>query len=54
MPVTEYRKPWKSYREQLDQLISRGLTVTNHPKALECLQRGGCFDAADKAERGWP
>lgn len=43
MPVTEYRKPWKSYAEQLDLLISRGLTVTNHPKALECLQRIGYY-----------
>lgn len=36
-----YSKPWQSYEEQLDLLISRGLAVTDRPKALEYLQRIG-------------
>ncbi|MBK1720309.1 Abi family protein [Thiocystis violacea] len=38
-----YSKPWKSHNEQLDLLISRGLIVTDRPKALECLQRIGYY-----------
>ncbi len=38
-----YSKPWQSYAEQLDLLISRGLTVTDRPKALEYLQRIGYY-----------
>jgi len=36
-----YTKPWKSFGEQLDLLISRGLIVTDRAKALEYLQRIG-------------
>jgi len=43
MTVIEYCKPWKSYEEQLDLLISRGLEVTDRPKALEYLQRIGYY-----------
>ncbi|MCF7976440.1 MAG: Abi family protein [Chromatiaceae bacterium] len=38
-----YSKPWQSYSEQLDLLISRGLVVTDRPKALEYLQRIGYY-----------
>ena len=38
-----YNKPWKSYEEQLDLLISRGLAVTDRSKALEYLQRVGYY-----------
>ncbi|MGV6827399.1 MAG: Abi family protein, partial [bacterium] len=38
-----YSKPWQSYEEQLDLLISRGLAVTDRPKALEYLQRIGYY-----------
>lgn len=38
-----YLKPWQSYYEQLDLLISRGLSVTDRPKALEYLQRIGYY-----------
>ena len=38
-----YTKPWKSYEEQLDLLIARGLEVTDRPKALEYLERIGYY-----------
>jgi abortive infection bacteriophage resistance protein len=38
-----YTKPWKSFGEQLDLLISRGLIVTDRAKALEYLQRIGYY-----------
>lgn len=38
-----YSKPWMSYREQLDQLMARGMTVTDEPKALEYLERVGYY-----------
>lgn len=38
-----YSKPWQSYEEQLDLLISRGLAVTDHPKVLEYLHRIGYY-----------
>jgi len=38
-----YSKPWRSYDEQLDLLISRGLTVTDRPLALEYLERIGYY-----------
>ena len=38
-----YSKPWRSYEEQLDMLISRGLAVTDRSKALEYLQRIGYY-----------
>jgi abortive infection bacteriophage resistance protein len=38
-----YEKPWLSYREQLDKLKNRGLSVTDEPKALEYLERIGYY-----------
>ncbi|WP_397596992.1 Abi family protein [Silanimonas sp.] len=38
-----YEKPWKSYSDQLDQLIARGLGVTDRSKALDCLERIGYY-----------
>lgn len=38
-----YVKPWMSYQDQLTQLISRGLIVTDQPKALSCLERIGYY-----------
>lgn len=42
MKVT-YTKNWKSFDEQLDQLIDRGMIVTDRIKALECLERIGYY-----------
>jgi len=38
-----YSKPWLSHNDQLDLLISRGLAVTDRPKALAYLQRIGYY-----------
>ncbi len=38
-----YEKPWKSYQDQLNQLIERGLNVTDRPKALHYLERIGYY-----------
>jgi abortive infection bacteriophage resistance protein len=38
-----YDKPWKTYQEQLDVLIGRGLVVTDHSKALQYLERIGYY-----------
>ncbi|MNX29305.1 Abi-like protein [compost metagenome] len=38
-----YVKPWKSYIEQLDQLIGRGMAVTDRDRALGCLERIGYY-----------
>lgn len=38
-----YPKPWKSYQEQLDQLIARGMSVTDNAKALDYLERIGYY-----------
>lgn len=38
-----YSKPWKSYQKQLDQLIARGMTVTDNDKALDYLERIGYY-----------
>lgn len=38
-----YDKPWKSYQDQLDQLIQRGMTVTDQAKALHYLERIGYY-----------
>ena len=43
MSREEIAKPWKSYEEQLDLLISRGLAVTDRSKALDYLQRIGYY-----------
>lgn len=36
-------KPWKSYEQQLDLLVSRGLAVTDRPTALGYLERIGYY-----------
>ena len=41
--MKRYDKPWKSYQEQLDMLIGRGLTVTDRAKALQYLERIGYY-----------
>lgn len=38
-----YPKPWKSYADQLDQLISRGMVVTDRALALDYLERIGYY-----------
>lgn len=38
-----YDKPWKSYADQLDQLVERGLLVTDKAKALHYLERIGYY-----------
>lgn len=38
-----YDKPWKSYQDQLDQLIQRGMIVTDTDKALHYLERIGYY-----------
>lgn len=38
-----YTKPWQSYEEQLDLLVSRGLQVTDRVRALEYLERIGYY-----------
>lgn len=41
--MTTYDKPWKSYEDQLNELIDRGLSVTDRSKALDYLQRIGYY-----------
>lgn len=38
-----YAKPWKSYEEQLDQLMRRGMQVTDKGRALDHLERIGYY-----------
>lgn len=38
-----YTKPWKSYEEQLDQLVGRGMLVTDRARALDHLERIGYY-----------
>lgn len=38
-----YTKPWKSYEEQLDTLIARGMSVTDRAAALDYLERIGYY-----------
>ena len=38
-----YNKPWKSYDDQLDLLIERGLSVTDRTKALNYIERIGYY-----------
>lgn len=38
-----YTKPWKSYDEQLDTLIERGMSVTDRAAALDYLERIGYY-----------
>lgn len=38
-----YPKPWKSYTDQLEQLIDRGMIVTDQDRALDYLKRVGYY-----------
>ncbi|MCG5509015.1 Abi family protein [Ectothiorhodospira lacustris] len=38
-----YHKPWKSYDDQLNQLIERGMLVTDRERALDYLERIGYY-----------
>lgn len=38
-----YTKPWKSYTDQLEQLIERGMRVTDTDRALDYLERIGYY-----------
>ena len=38
-----YPKPWKSYADQLDQLMARGICVTDRELALDYLERIGYY-----------
>jgi abortive infection bacteriophage resistance protein len=38
-----YAKPWKSYEEQLDLLIARGMQIPERDRALDYLRRVGYF-----------
>src|SRR5690554_1816643 len=38
-----YPKHWKSYADQLDQLIGRGMVVTDRDRALDYLERIGYY-----------
>ena len=38
-----YPKSWKSYSDQLDQLIDRGMAVTDRARALDYLERIGYY-----------
>jgi abortive infection bacteriophage resistance protein len=38
-----YDKPWKTYEDQLEQLIQRGMIVTDRAKALHYLERIGYY-----------
>lgn len=38
-----YPKPWKSYEEQLDQLVARGMQVSDRERALDYLERIGYY-----------
>lgn len=38
-----YLKPWMSFEDQLNQLIQRGMTITDRALALECLSRIGYY-----------
>jgi len=52
-----YTKPWKSYADQLDQLIGRSMVITDRDRALEYLERigyyrlsGYCFAFRERSE----
>jgi abortive infection bacteriophage resistance protein len=38
-----YLKPWTSFGDQLDQLIGRGMQVSDRARALDCLERIGYY-----------
>jgi len=39
----QYKKPWKSHAEQLEELIERGLEVSDRERALNYLERIGYY-----------
>ena len=39
----QYTKPWLSFNDQLNQLMTRGLKVTDKPQALDYLERIGYY-----------
>lgn len=41
--MADYDKPWLSYRDQLQQLKERGLTITDEARALAHLERIGYY-----------
>ncbi|HIE4272004.1 TPA: Abi family protein [Pseudomonas aeruginosa] len=41
--MSGYTKPWLSYEDQLNQLVNRGMVITDHPRALEYLRRIGYY-----------
>jgi abortive infection bacteriophage resistance protein len=41
--MARYQKPWKSFEDLLDQLIARGMTVTDRSLALENLSKIGYY-----------
>ncbi|EPU6914862.1 TPA: Abi family protein [Pseudomonas aeruginosa] len=41
--MAAYLKPWMSFDDQLNQLIQRGMTITDRDRALECLARIGYY-----------
>jgi len=41
--TVRYAKTWKSYADQLDQLIARGMIVTDRDRALDHLERIGYY-----------
>lgn len=43
MTTGRYAKPWLSTEEQLNQLLQRGMAVTDRAKALDCLERIGYY-----------
>ena len=38
-----YLKPWKSYADQLEQLIGRGMIISDRARALDYLKRIGYY-----------
>jgi hypothetical protein len=38
-----YAKPWRSYEEQLDQLVARGMQAGNRERSLDYLKRIGYY-----------
>ena len=41
--LMNYPKPWKSYSEQLDLLVSRGMAISDSERALDYLERIGYY-----------
>ncbi len=41
--MSSYEKPWLSVEDQLQQLVERGMTVSDRAKAVECIERIGYY-----------